>query len=79
MAAPLSDLLVGMDKGRKKGPFRMNPEVQKAFESLCEALIHKPVLIHFNLEKPILVQTDASSQAIAGIMLQPPDNDLMST
>jgi hypothetical protein len=41
-----------------------------AFRKLKKAFTEAPILQHFNPHKPIILQTDASSFAIAGIINQ---------
>ena len=66
MAHGLTDLLKGMENGRKTGPFHFSNKARKSFKSLKDAFIKAPVLIHFDPSKKIRVKTDASKFAIAG-------------
>ena len=43
----------------------------KVFQEIKRAFTDAPILQHFNPEKHITVQTDASGFAIAGILNQP--------
>ena len=67
IAAPLNDLL----KGDAKRKFEMTPEARESFNQLKEAFTKAPVLIHFDADKLIRIETDASSKAIAAILTQP--------
>ncbi|KAF4627116.1 hypothetical protein G7Y89_g11043 [Cudoniella acicularis] len=70
IAAGLTTQLVGMVNGRKTGPYLFTDEARKSFKALKEAFTTTPVLIHFNPEKRIRVETDASKFAIAGSICQ---------
>jgi len=65
LARPLTQLT-------KKGtPFMGSDLCQAAFERLKEAFTTAPILIHFDFDKEILVETDASDIASAGILSEP--------
>lgn len=66
----LTSLLVGMEGGRKTGPFEMTPQAIESFRTLQKAFTTTPVLSHFDPEKPIRVETDASTFAIAAVLSQ---------
>ena len=59
--------------GKKAGPYIMTGEAREAFKRLKNAFSSAPVLRHFDPNKPIRVETDASGFAIAGILSQPGD------
>ena len=71
IAAPLTNLLKGSQSGRKTGPFEFGADAKLAFERLKATFTQAPLLRHFNPEKPIRLETDASGFAIAGILSQP--------
>ncbi|KAL1952490.1 hypothetical protein VTO42DRAFT_5191 [Malbranchea cinnamomea] len=48
-------------------------EARTTFYALKEAFVNPPVLMHFDLGKQIIVHTDASKVAVAGILMQPGD------
>ena len=70
IAGPLNQLLAGYQNDKRK-KFSWPPEAISAFKSLQDAFTHAPVLVHFVPGLPIMVITDASNFAFAGILLQP--------
>ena len=52
-----------------KNVFRWNFEHQKAFEKTKEALCDTPILCHYEMYKPLLLQTDASRLNGLGFIL----------
>jgi len=71
LARPLTQLT-------KKGtPFICSDLCQAAFERLKEAFTTAPILIHLHFDKEILVETDASDNASAGILSQPGSDGLL--
>ncbi|KAI0996661.1 Transposon Ty3-I Gag-Pol polyprotein [Podosphaera aphanis] len=64
LAAPLTKLT------RKDSPFLWTQEAQSAFDALKMAFTTAPILAHFNPEKIIVVETDASDYVSAGILSQ---------
>lgn len=67
LAAPLNSL-------RKKGvTFVWGKEQQQAFETLKEAVMSPPVLRMPDFNRPFILQTDASSQAIGAVLSQEVD------
>jgi len=75
-AAPLSNLLKGMQNGRKPGKVPWGILEQEAFVELKAAFLDAPLLHHFDPELPIRVETDASNFAMAGILSQLVDDGL---
>ena len=71
VAAPITGLLVGMEKGKKSGPFTWTDDAEEAFRTLKECFMAAPLLIHFDPRKPTKVETDASGFGIAGVLSQP--------
>ena len=71
VAAPLSTLLKGSKDGKKRGPFTLDERAKHAFMLLKEAFGKAPLLGHYDPEKPVLLETDASTAALAGILSQP--------
>ncbi len=70
IAKPMSDMLKGGKAGKFTAVFRPTPEMIDAFHRLQQAFTKAPVLIHFDPEKPIRLDTDSSGFAIAGIISQ---------
>ncbi len=68
---PLTAMLKGGKEGKIFGPFVLTPEMKDAFRRLQDEFTRAPVLAHFDYEKPIRLETDASGFAIAGIISQP--------
>ena len=59
----------------KKWEFRA-PQ-QKAFEDLIYKVTHAPILSHYNLKKPVIIETDASKYVTAGIISQLGDDNML--
>ena len=68
---PLTKLL------SKDVEFKWNIEQQQAFETLKQRFTTYPVLQMYDPEKPYILETDASNQAIGGTLLQPDDQGKM--
>jgi len=66
VTAPISTFL--KTQGSMKWEWSRDAEL--AFQMLNKAFTGAPILQHFNLQKPIILQTDASGFAIAGILNQ---------
>src|SRR5882724_7333546 len=62
----------------KDTPFTWGPDHTEVFETLKTAFTQAPILVHFNPDNPIVVETDASDYAIAMIISQisPDDGDI---
>jgi hypothetical protein len=73
VTAPLTDLLKGMQKGRKTGPFQLTAEARQAFSMLQQCFMQAPLLQHFDPKKISRVETDASGDGIGGVLSQPAD------
>src|SRR5882724_10936483 len=62
---------------RKDTPFTCGPNHTKAFETLKTAFTQAPILVHFNPDNPIVVETDTSDYVIATISwIFPNDGDI---
>jgi hypothetical protein len=59
---PLTRLL------RKDNKFLWSEKTQIAFDTLKTAFTSAPILTHFNPQRPIVLETDASDYALAGIL-----------
>ncbi|KAH0608774.1 uncharacterized protein H6S33_001002 [Morchella sextelata] len=68
LASPLTRLT------RKDISFEWMPEAQTALDTLKKAFTTAPILTHFDPEKEITVETDASDYVSAGVLSQYDDN-----
>jgi hypothetical protein len=62
---------------KKLVPFHWKPDQRRAFVELKEAFTTAPVLAHFNFEKEIVLETDASSYVSAGVLSQYDDQGVL--
>ena len=53
---------------RKDAPWNFSKDCQHSFNVLKHAFTTAPILTHFILDTPIIVETDASDYAVAGIL-----------
>jgi RNase H-like domain found in reverse transcriptase/Reverse transcriptase (RNA-dependent DNA polymerase)/Integrase zinc binding domain/Chromo (CHRromatin Organisation MOdifier) domain/Integrase core domain len=72
ITAPITDLLKG-----KADQWEWSREAEQAFQKLKRAFMEAPILQHFDPERPITLQTDASGFAIAGILNQEDDDGVL--
>ena len=75
VTAAMTDLLKGMEKGKKKGEFLWTADASHAFQELKTRFREGIVLQHYDPQKPCRVETDASGYGIAGILSQPWETD----
>ena len=63
---------------QKDTPFTWGDPQQNAFNKLKESFSTTPILIHFDPNNPIVIETDASNYVIAAILSQisPKDGDI---
>jgi len=73
IVAPLTSLLKGSKQGKKPGSVEFGDEERAAFQQLLEAFGSAPLLRHFDPERSIRVETDASKFGMAGILSQQDD------
>ena len=59
----------GSKNGKKTGPFEWPIKAQEAFRKLRDIFTTAPILVHFDPELRIRVETDALDYALAGILL----------
>ena len=52
----------------KDTPWNFSDDCRSAFQHLKDAFTSAPILTHYILDAPLLVETDASDYAIAGIL-----------
>ena len=64
-AIGLTNLLVGIENKRKTSPFTFTLKAKASFEKLKKAFTTVLFLIYFDLNKPIRVETNALTYAIA--------------
>ena len=60
----------GKSKSQAKVPFSWGQQQQEAFEDLKRAFQEGPILVQFDPNRPTLLETDASNQAISGFLSQ---------
>jgi len=66
ITVPLTDLL----KGDGKDDFQLNSDAIAAFQELKQRFQEAPILVHFNPDAPLRLETDASGFAIGAILAQ---------
>jgi len=64
-------------EGGKYVPFVWGPEQQAAFDLLKKVLTSAPILRHFDYDREIIVETNASDYVSAGILFQYDDNGVL--
>ena len=80
-AKPLTDLTKGestkgtkgepsKSKSQAKVPFSWGQQQQEAFEDRKRAFQEAPIVVQFDPNRPTLLETDASNQAISGVLSQ---------
>lgn len=70
LAGPLTDLM------RKSAKFTWSADAQNAFEKLKECLCSAPILSHADFQRPFVIQCDASTSGIGGVLYQLDDSGL---
>jgi len=70
VVAPLTNMLKGMQEGKKTGPFGFAEAQRQSFNALKKAFTSAGVLVHFDPSKPIMLETDASGFAIGAVLSQ---------
>ena len=55
-------------------PFSWSMAQEKAFNKAKQLISSAPVLAYYDLRKPVVLQTDASDNAVGGALLQPSDD-----
>jgi len=64
-----SDIVVPLTRlTRKDAPWNFSEDCRHSFNTLKHAFTTAPILTHFILDTPIIVETDASDYAVAGIL-----------
>ena len=64
-----SDIVVPLTRlTRKDAPWNFSEDCRRSFNALKHAFTTAPILTHFIPDTPIIVETDASDYAVAGIL-----------
>ena len=71
MVQPLTELT------RKGARFKWEMEQQLAFEKLKDRFTTAPILAHFDFERDVVVETDASDCVSVGVLSQYDDNGIL--
>ena len=64
MAQPLYELL------KKNCVFKWTSDCENAFQTLKNEVVNATQLSHFNLDRPLILATDASNKGIGAVLLQ---------
>ena len=70
IVAPLYDLTSGENKDKKSEHVDLSPEAREAFEHLKAACLQAPILAFPDINKPFLLETDASGQGLRAVLSQ---------
>jgi hypothetical protein len=62
---------------KKEVPWLWNDTAQRAFEQLKTAMISEPILQHFDPDRPLTLETDASDYAIGAVCSQPDNSNVL--
>ena len=71
MVSPMIELM------KKDNKFGWNAKCETAFQQLKHKFVSVPILMHFDAEKEIIMETDASYYISAGIMSQYDHNGVL--
>ena len=74
IAAPLYDLISGVNKDKKSESVELSPEVLEAFNILKEKCVNALVLAFPDFKKPFLLETDASRKGFGAVLSQKQDD-----
>ena len=70
IAAPLYDLTSGENKDKKSEHLDLPQEAREAFDRLKAACLQAPILAFPDLDKPFLLETDASGKGLGAVLSQ---------
>ena len=70
IAAPLYDLLSGVNKDKKSESVELSPVALEAFNTLKEKCVNAPVLAFHDFKKPFLLEMDASGKGLGAAFSQ---------
>jgi hypothetical protein len=62
---------------KKQVLWEWNDATQQAFKQLKAAMISQPILQHFNPDRPLTIETDASDYAIGAVCSQPNTSNIL--
>jgi len=71
IAKPLNELL------RKGAIFHWSEQCEQAFQALKDRVSMEPLLLHFDRDKPAILETDSSDKAYGGILSQYDENNVL--
>ena len=74
IAAPLYDLISGVNKDKKSEFLELSPEALEAFNILKEKCVNAPVLAFPDFKKPFLLETDTSGKGLGAVLSQKQDD-----
>ena len=60
---------------QKNRPFKWTSSAATAFDNLKQAFTSAPILVHVNLEKPFIIEADASDFALGSVLSQIGDDE----
>ena len=70
VTAPMTDLLKGMQNGKKTGPLEWGEEQEAAFQEIKRRFQIAPLLRHYDPDLETRVETDASGRGMGGVLSQ---------
>ena len=74
IAAPLYDLISGVNKDKKSESVQLSPEALETFNILKEKCVNGLVLAFPDFKKPFLLETDASGKGLRAVLSQKQDD-----
>ena len=74
IAAPLYDLISGVNKDKKSESVELSPEALEAFNILKEKCVNAPVLAFPDFQKPFLLEMDTSGKGLRAVLSQKQDD-----
>ena len=74
IAAPLYDLISGVNKDKKSELVELSPKALEAFNILKEKCVNAPVLAFPDFKKPFLLETDTSGKGLGAVLSQKQDD-----
>ena len=70
IAAPLYDITSGDNKDKKSEHVNLSPKARETFDRLKAACLQAPILSSPDLNKPLLLETDASGRGLGAVLSQ---------